>query len=59
MLRRGLILSLALLVAACGGGVEGVALYTEKITAELQEAMKMTGCATLEDITYDKVRICK
>jgi isopentenyl diphosphate isomerase/L-lactate dehydrogenase-like FMN-dependent dehydrogenase len=46
-------------VAACGGGEEGVALYTQKIISELQEAMKMTGCATIKDITYDKVRITK
>jgi len=46
-------------VAACGGGAEGVALYARKITAELQEAMKMTGCATLADITADKIRLAK
>jgi 4-hydroxymandelate oxidase len=44
-------------VAACGGGAEGVALYTRKLIAELQDAMKMTGCATLADITADKVRV--
>lgn len=43
--------------AACGGGEEGVALYTEKIISELREAMRMTGCATLADITPDKVRV--
>ncbi len=43
--------------AACGGGKEGVSLYTKKILAELKETMKMTGCATLRDITADKVRI--
>lgn len=42
--------------AACGGGSEGVALYTQKLTAELKDAMKMTGCAALTDITADKVR---
>lgn len=41
--------------AACGGGKEGVALYTKKIIAELKDAMKMTGCATPADITPDKV----
>ena len=46
-------------IAACGGGVEGVALYTRKITGELQDAMKMTGCTSLKDITADKVRISK
>lgn len=43
--------------AACGGGEEGVALYTEKVIAELKEAMCMTGCASLADITPDKVRV--
>lgn len=45
--------------AACGGGREGVALYTRKIIAELKETMKMTGCAVLRDITPEKVRIVK
>ena len=42
-------------VAACGGGEEGVALYTNRIVSELKDAMKMTGCATLADIAPDKV----
>lgn len=46
-------------VAACGGGAEGVTVYTQKIIAELQDAMKMTGCATLKDITFYKVRLPK
>lgn len=44
-------------VAACGGGAEGVAVYTEKVIAELKDAMKMTGCASLADITPDKIRL--
>lgn len=43
--------------AACGGGEEGVAFYTDKIAAELKDVMKMTGCTTLSDITADKVQI--
>lgn len=46
-------------VAASGGGAEGVVLYTQKIAAELKDAMKMTGCATLPEITADKVRLPK
>lgn len=42
-------------IAACGGGKEGVSLYTKKIIAGLKDAMKMTGCAALADITPDKV----
>lgn len=37
-------------VAAYGGGVEGVELYTRKIGSELKDAMIMTGCSTLKDI---------
>lgn len=37
-------------VAAYGGGVEGVELYTRKIGAEFREAMIMTGCSKLADI---------
>ena len=44
-------------VAACGAGAEGVALYTRKITAELQDAMKMTGCAAIKEISPDKIRL--
>ena len=39
------------------GGAEGVALYTEKLKAELKDAMIMTNCATLTDISIDKIRI--
>ena len=45
-------------VAACGGGAEGVTIYTQKILSELRDAMKMTGCATLSDITKDKISLC-
>lgn len=44
-------------IAAYGGGAEGVRLYTEKLIAELRDAMTMTGCATLADINRQKIRI--
>ncbi len=44
-------------VAAHGGGKEGVILYSQKILGELQNAMVMTGCHTLADITPDKIRV--
>ncbi len=44
-------------VAGCGGGQEGVVLYTHKILAELREIMQMTGCVTLADITPEKIRL--
>lgn len=37
-------------VAAFGGGTEGVKLLLEKITAELKQAMILTGCKTIKDI---------
>ncbi|MHC1719881.1 MAG: alpha-hydroxy-acid oxidizing protein [Clostridiaceae bacterium] len=42
-------------IAAHGGGVEGVELYTEKIGSELKNTMLMTGCRNLSEITYDKI----
>jgi len=44
-------------IAAFGGGAEGVALYTEKIGAELRETMIMTGCSKISDINRDKIII--
>ena len=38
-------------IAAHGGGAEGVQLLTQKLGAELAEAMLMTGCASLEEIS--------
>lgn len=42
-------------VSVYGGGVEGVGVYTAKLKAELSDAMEMTGCSTLADITRDTV----
>lgn len=44
-------------IAAFGGGAEGVELYTEKIGAELRETMIMAGCKNISDITRDKIRL--
>ena len=41
--------------AAYGGEAEGVRLYTEKLGSELRDAMLMSGCATLRDITPAKI----
>ncbi|MCR5716838.1 MAG: alpha-hydroxy-acid oxidizing protein [Lachnospiraceae bacterium] len=43
--------------AVFGGGEEGIALYTEKLGAELIDTMKMCGAASLREITLDKVRL--
>jgi isopentenyl diphosphate isomerase/L-lactate dehydrogenase-like FMN-dependent dehydrogenase len=42
-------------IAAFGGGKEGVELYTEKIGAELRDVMIMSGCKNISDITRDKI----
>lgn len=42
-----------LIVAAYGGGIEGVALALNNMTNELKQAMILTGCATLKDINMD------
>lgn len=42
-----------LVIAAYGGGAEGVALAIRRMTNELKQAMILTGCATLSDITRD------
>ncbi|MBR7178705.1 MAG: alpha-hydroxy-acid oxidizing protein [Oscillospiraceae bacterium] len=41
--------------AVYGGGAEGVRAYADKLRSELRDAMEMTGCATLADITYDRI----
>ena len=47
------------IVVAEGGEARGVELYTQKLVWELQNAMRMTGCRTLKDITRDKVVVTK
>lgn len=42
-----------LVVAAYGGGAEGVALALQTLTNELQQAMILTGCASLDEVTMD------
>ena len=44
-------------VAAYGGGAQGVALYSRMIIDQLVDVMKMTGCATREDIGPDKITL--
>lgn len=43
-------------VAAHGGGAEGVALYAESLGAQLKNVMLMTGSASLAEIGSDKIR---
>lgn len=37
-------------IAAIGGGAAGVQLYLTQVRAQLQQAMLLTGCATIRDI---------
>ncbi|MDR3543436.1 MAG: alpha-hydroxy-acid oxidizing protein [Desulfosporosinus sp.] len=41
------------IIAAYGGGAEGISLAINTMTNELKQAMILTGCATLEDINMD------
>ncbi len=40
-------------VAAYGGGAEGVKIYIEALKASLKNAMLMTGCQSIQEITRD------
>jgi isopentenyl diphosphate isomerase/L-lactate dehydrogenase-like FMN-dependent dehydrogenase len=42
-------------VATYGGGKEGIAVYTEKLGAELADTMAMCGAGSLEEITRNMV----
>lgn len=47
------------IIVAEGGEARGVELYTQKIIWELQNAMRMSGCRTLKDITKNHIYITK
>lgn len=49
----GVLIGRPLMVAAYGGGTEGVQTLIEKYTAELRAAMILTGCQSLKDINPD------
>ena len=48
---EGILIGRPLIVAAYGGGTEGVQTLVEKYTAQLRAAMILTGCKDLEAIT--------
>lgn len=48
---EGVLVGRPLIVAAYGGGTEGVQTLIEKYTAELRAAMILTGCKSLKDIS--------
>ena len=49
----GVLMGRPLIMAAYGGGAEGISLAINTMTNELKQAMILTGCATLGDITMD------
>jgi isopentenyl diphosphate isomerase/L-lactate dehydrogenase-like FMN-dependent dehydrogenase len=51
----GVLIGRPYVIAAFGGGKEGVELYTEKIGAELRDVMIMSGCKNVSDITREKI----
>ncbi len=53
----GVLIARPYTAAVYGGDVEGVRLYTQKIQQELADAMLMTGCHTIKEITMNKVTI--
>lgn len=52
----GVLIGRPISLAVIGGHSEGVEIYFQKITQELRDAMAMTGCKKITDITRDKVR---
>ena len=51
----GVLVGRPLIVAAYGGGAEGVQAQIEKYTAELRAAMILTGCNSIADISTDVI----
>ena len=47
----GVLIARPYVTAVYGGGAEGVAVYTEKLGAELVDTMKMCGAARLSDLS--------
>lgn len=52
---HGVLVARPFVTAVYGGGVEGVKTLYDQLHAELVDAMVMTGCATLKDITREKI----
>lgn len=55
----GVLIGRPYLIAAEGGETRGVELFTQKIIWQLQNAMRMSGCRSLKDITRDHVIVTK
>ena len=51
----GVLIGRPLSHAVIGGGSKGVSIYLNKIQMELKEAMAMSGCKSIKDITKDHI----
>lgn len=53
----GVLIGRPLSHAVIGNGSDGVQIYMNKIQMELKEAMAMSGCKSIHDISRDKVKV--
>lgn len=53
----GVLIARPFVVAAYGGGAEGVQVYAEKLHAELADTMQMCGARSIAEISRDMVRV--
>ena len=53
----GVVIARTFVIAAYGGGEEGVKSYAAQLGAELEDAMTMCGVHSLKEITRDIVRL--
>ena len=54
---NGVLIARPFVIAVYGGGAEGVALYVEKLRAELADAMAMCGVHSIKEIDRSCVRV--
>ena len=52
----GVLICRPMVVAAYGGGEEGIITYINKLSLELKDTMKMCGAHNIDDITIDMIR---
>lgn len=53
----GVLIARPFVVALFGGEDEGIKIYIDKLVAELEDAMQMCGCHTLDEITRECVTV--
>lgn len=55
----GVLIGRPVMIAAEGADAYGVSICLQKVIWELKNAMRMTGCKSLKDITRDKIYLAK